>query len=306
VSGELDEYDADFTLTGSVERERFGYQVSFVPNPEDPSRTSLLVGAPASSGQAAYLWADLVGSGLDNTAGTQFWGGGYTAQHAGDVDGDGIDDLAISNLGKVFVVSGPCASEVELASSAFVLVGEGTSSEPGADVAVAGDGNGDGYDDILIGDPFDDEVGDRAGKAWLVRGPVTATLSATMSLSDAAARLLPESANDSFGFSAAGLWDVNGDGAIDIAVSAPRDQFGGLDYPGKVYIFSAPLSGTISAADADLVIQGRGVGDWAGAFMDGGRDIDSDGNPDLLIAAPFRDEVAPNAGEVDLLTGLSW
>jgi len=306
VSGTLNQDDADYIFSGLTYHERFGRQVAFVPNPTDPARVSLLVSAPAASGTwAAYLWVNPSESGTEETADASLQGAGWGAQSAGDVDGDGIEDLLTANLGsegRVYVVSGPFASEVDLASSAPALVGEDTSAETGDDVAAAGDVNGDGYDDILIGDAFDDEVGDRAGKAWIVHGPVTAT----MSLSDADARLLGESDHDEFGFSVAALGDANGDGSLDIAVGAPRPESYRPSYPGKVYVFSAPLSGTISAGHADLVIVGRERGDLAGAYMDGGRDIDGDGNPDLLVAAPDSKEGAPMGGEVDLLTGLSW
>ena len=313
VSGDLDEYDADYTLMGSVDDERFGYTVAFVPHPEAPGRVSLLVAAPPYDNPgAAYLWNDVTESGTDQSADAHFSGSqvadlaGLHAQSAGDVDGDGVADLVIPRLdptGEVYVVSGPFDAEVDLASSSPALVGEDPSGEAGDDVAAAGDVDDDGYADIVVGDGFDDEVGDRSGKAWLVHGPVTAT----MSLSDAAARLLPETSEGWFGWSVAGLGDVNGDGQLDVAVGSPRDEYTGLNQPGRVYVFSSPLCGIILASSADLVIEGRENGDWAGAYMDGGRDVDGDGRPDLLVAAPFSDVGAPqDGGEVDLLTGLSW
>jgi len=318
VSGDLDEDDADYTLMGSSDHESFGYQVALVPSPDHPGLASLLVGAPSTRlVGAAYLWSGLGKSGTDQSADATFVGSarsgfaGYHAKGAGDVDGDGIDDLIIpeplavhaGGSGQVFVVSGPFAGDVDLASAASALVGEDTNSQAGADASSAGDVDDDGYDDIIIGGHMDTEVGDHAGKAWLVHGPVTAT----MSLSDAAARLLPETSEGWFGWSVAGLGDVNGDGQLDVAVGSPRDEYTGLNQPGRVYVFSSPLCGIILASSADLVIEGRENGDWAGAYMDGGRDVDGDGRPDLLVAAPFSDVGAPqDGGEVDLLTGLSW
>ena len=145
-------------------------------------------------------------------------------------------------------------------------------------------------------------MGDNGGKAWLVEGPVVESAS----LTDAAWSLLPEHKFDRLGEAVAGLGDANGDGLADLAVSAPRQTSYGVFYPGRVYVFSAPFEGTQTGAEADLVLQGEGIADFAGATLLGGRDLDGDCLPDLLVAAPERDDDGKDAGAVYLLTGLSW
>ena len=119
-------------------------------------------------------------------------------------------------------------------------------------------------------------------------------------------KFMPEANLEWFGWAVEGLGDANGDGLLDVAIGAAQSPETFQGYAGKVYLFTAPFEGTISARDADLVIQGEGIADAAGASLDGGRDVDRDCLPDLLVAAPFRDDVGEDAGEVYLLTGLTW
>jgi len=318
-SGDLSDRDADALLAPDYSAAQFGYSLSFVPNPDHPGRSALVVGAPHAGYKGhAYMWNRPRGLGTQDTADVSFDGGeqdgraGWHVESAGDLDGDGIDDMLVPEpqaaldaayQGQVYVVSGPFSGAIDLATEDRKLVGEGELSVAGGDVAGLGDFDGDGHGDVLIGGPYDPEVGTRAGKAWIVHGPVDST----RSLLDAAARILPETDYESFGRAVTNLGDANGDGHRDIAISAPRDEYYGLgDYPGKVYVFSAPLAGTISAADAELVIAGRGIGDWTGASIDGGRDVDNDCLPDLLIGSPLRNAGEPTTGQVDLLTGLDW
>ena len=320
LSGTLREVDADVRLHGTTGPIQFGLAVSMPPSETIDGGVDLLIGAPDSGGiGTAYLWQSLDGGTQTQDDATVIFRGesldgraGWNAQSAGDLNADGVGDLYIPELesdyggdmsGRVFLATGPFEGEIDLESAYPSLVGEGESSNAGMDVSPAGDVDFDGYDDVLIGGHMDPEVGTRAGKAWLVHGPV----SSSQSLLDADARFLPERDYEWFGYSVVGMGDANGDGSLDIAIGAPRyDADYYLDYPGKVYIYSTPLSGTILAADASLVIQGEGIGDWAGAALDGGRDIDLDGRPDLLVSGSLRDDVSHEAGKLYLLTGLEY
>jgi len=252
-SGELSDVEADALLAPDYDDAQFGDSVSFVPDPDQPGRSSLAVGAPHSAHKGhAYLWSRPLGLGTQETADASFDGSaedgsaGWHTQSAGDLDGDGIDDMLVpepeantsgAKSGQVYVVAGPYSGPVDLAVSAPALVGATESSYAGRAVSAVGDLNGDGFDDVLISGTLDPEAGTRAGKAWLVHGPIDES----KSIFDADARILPETDYEFFGFSVTNLGDANGDGHRNVAISAPREYYyDRSDSPGKVSVFSAP------------------------------------------------------------------
>jgi FG-GAP repeat/FG-GAP-like repeat/Putative metal-binding motif len=316
---ELTEADADGVLRTEEGGSQFGRSVSFVSDVDGDQLPDLLVAAwSAGDVGAAYLFAGpRDGEVWTDEATTTFWGRamgsqlGHGARPAGDVDGDGLPDLlfpeeaylveSVVGMGGVFIASSALRGDIDITDSIPFLVGDWPAGEAGLAVAAAGDTNGDGYDDILVGNREDETVHRRGGKVWLVTGPITAS----GALADATAQLQAELADDWFGFEVAGAGDLDGDDSLEVAISAPREhRF--YDYPGRVYIFTTPLEGTVSATSAVLVLQGEGIGDYTGGGLAGGRDVDGDGRPDLLVGAPFNDDGGKDSGKVFLLTGLSW
>jgi hypothetical protein len=142
----------------------------------------------------------------------------------------------------------------------------------------AGDVNGDGTADAVVGVPFDDEAGDNAGAAALLFGPVDA------GDTDVSA------ANVTVEGTAGGEWtgydvsvaDVNGDGYGDLIVSAP------LRGNGYVYVFHGgpELSGTLRPSDADAVIAG---GDGDEQFGIAVAPVPQEGADGLLVGDPRAD-----------------
>lgn len=158
----------------------------------------------------------------------------------------------------------------------------------GRSVAAAGDINGDGVDDIIVGEPG---VGNGAGAAYVVFG-ASSTHPAAIELSSLGSgggfAVSGVDANGNAGVSVAGIGDVNGDGIADIAVGAP----GAANGAGETYIVfgsSAGFSAAISASALDggtgLVIHGAASGDYAGVSIAGLGDVNGDGIDDLLIGA---------------------
>ncbi len=149
---------------------------------------------------------------------------GYSVAGGGDVNGDGYSDVLVgaiwyngiySNEGRVYLYTGAAAGVS--ATPAWTAVGGQEAAEFGKSVSAAGDINGDGYGDILIGAPLFDNGGQLdAGRAYLYNGSSTGLTATPSWMGD------PNQENSEFGSSIAGLGDVNGDGYADFAVGARR------------------------------------------------------------------------------------
>src|SRR4051812_1217808 len=131
------------------------------------------------------------------------------------------------------------------------ISGLATDVDFGWQVAPAGDINGDGFTDLIVGDPSNNSVAQFAGRAYLFLGPLTSDIDT----SKAVATISAEAFGDNLGFSVASAGDVNGDGFGDILIGARSNDDNGIQ-SGRVYLFYGPVSGSLSAATADAIIEG--------------------------------------------------
>jgi len=160
-----------------------------------------------------------------------------------------------------------------------IIFGEAINDGFGRSVAAAGDVNGDGADDVIVG--ADQLFNQGAGKAYVFDGPLAGNIQAA----DASAILIGEVAQDGFGISVSGVEDFNGDGFDDVIVGAwDNDGGGGGGRSGRAYTFFGPFTGTIAAAEADFIVTGA-PSDELGMSVAGG-DLNGDGVGDLIIGAP--------------------
>jgi hypothetical protein len=224
---------------------------------------------------------------------------GYSVASAGDVNGDGYDDILIGAQGggcgvKVYLILGRATGwtlDSDLSTADASFISEHECEMVGESLASAGDVNGDGYDDILIGASGNADGGYLAGKAYIVFGKSTGW-SVDTNLSTAGASFMAENAFDRAGDSVASAGDVNGDGYDDILIGAPGYDGGcgdegtpGLNC-GKVYlIFGKSSSWTtntdLSTADASFI--GEETGIQVGFDVESAGDINNDGYDDVLF-----------------------
>lgn len=232
---------------------------------------------------------------------------GHPVTGAGDVNGDGWDDLLVGVSGRdpevVYLVSGPVIVDRDLGTADAQVGLEESRMEFGNDGLSAGDVDGDGYSDMLLGVP-------QAETAYLFQGPVAGELSP----GDADASLVSLD-EDATGDSTAVLGDVDGDGVADLLVGAPDAQgpyeestaggcatevdVGGDDHghwAGAAWLFLDVVSGSVQATDADARLIGEDGDDGAGAEVAAPGDLDGDGLADLFLNGPANCEGGAGAG----------
>ena len=229
---------------------------------------------------------------------------GYSVAVAGDVNGDGFDDVlvggpgnaeATGSVGRAWLFLGGRDGWFLDLSETFCdarLLGEGAGEWTGYSVAGAGDVNNDGFDDILIGAP---RAGGGNGKVYLVFGRPTVPGDFHLGSADA---IFSGGPGELAGWSVASAGDMNGDGYDDILIGAPS----GLSGTGKAYLVLGRdgLGGVIPLGEADAIYVARSAGDFAGFSVAGAGDVNGDGYDDLLIGAPER---SSGDGEAYLILG---
>ncbi len=219
--------------------------------------------------------------------------------------------------GKAYVVFGSASppDEINLATLAaerrgFVILGAAGGDHLGFSVAGAGNVDGSGGDDLLLGAPGplpgEDELAPGDGKAYVVFGKSDFAPVDLAELGSAGYRLDGEAGEGGqAGTAVTGLGDWNGDGLADLAVSAP--QLNGS--AGRVYVAYGRAGGgvlelgDIAFGQGGFAIDGQS-GDQIGQALQNGGDLGGSGLPELLIGAPNPDGV-PSAGKTVVLYGKS-
>lgn len=256
-SGTIDNSN-DVTMLGGAEGDEFGYSVSnagdvnvgFSPAQE------VIVGAPYADtffytdvGQA-YLFAGSV-NGLEGNPTVTFTGRfdydwfGVSVSSAGDFNNDGYADVIVgapgydngmdTNVGRAAIYYGNDFYWMD-AYADRVLDGEDTGDQFGASVSNAGDVDNDGYDDVVVGAPFNDAGGSNAGRAYIYYG-TTGVITYAREDVYMTGRFV-SSAGEQLGFSVAGGGDVNNDNYDDVVTGAEYYSTG----KGAVRVWGDPSS----------------------------------------------------------------
>ncbi|NBB16342.1 hypothetical protein GVN21_13330 [Caulobacter sp. SLTY] len=232
---------------------------------------------------------------------------GWSVASAGDINGDGIDDLIIGapladvawNSGASYVVFGRSAgftAEINLSqlngSNGFRVFSPAEHDRLGNSVASAGDVNGDGIGDLIIGSWYADPNGANSGASYVVFGkstPFASNLSPQGLNGANGFRISGAAAGDRSGYSVASAGDINGDGIDDMIIGARFADANGAD-AGAAYvvfgraIFAANLDLSALNGTSGFRIRGPFSYAGAGASVAAAGDVNGDGFDDVIIA----------------------
>jgi hypothetical protein len=238
---------------------------------------------------------------------------GVSVSSAGDVDGDGLADLIVGadrddpngniNSGASFVVFGKAdgaaveLSTIESGTGGFVINGVSTNDKSGKSVSSAGDVNGDGLADLIVGAHKDDPIGQDRGASFVVFGKTDGTavqLSAIepdlgTGLGTGGFVINGVGAGEKSGYSVSSAGDVNGDGLADLIVGAPYGNGGrGASFVvfGKADGAAVELS-TIESGTGGFVINGSYSSYYSAISVSGAGDVNGDGFADLIVGEPY-------------------
>ncbi len=255
-------------------------------------------------------------------------GSGFAVSAAGDVNGDGYDDVIIgasgadpngAASGSSYVLFGKASgfsSTMNLntldGTNGFRLDGVNAGDVSGYSVSEAGDVNGDGYDDVIIGAYHADPNGAESGSSYVVFGKAsgfTSTIDLSTLNGTTGFRLDGVAADDNSGRSVSNAGDVNGDGYDDIAIGAFHSDVNGMD-SGAGYIVFGKASGFASTMNLGTLdgtngfrLEGVAVGDGAGVSISSAGDVNGDGFEDVILGAHVADSNGANSGSSYVIFG---
>jgi hypothetical protein len=286
---------SDVMITGQQQDAWLGSALAPAGDVNGDGYSDLIIGAyPYDNGQTDEGVALIYhGGGLPGnaTSGTSLAGSvasgrfGSVVADAGDINGDGNDDVLISTPG----TDPAAAGRTLVAYGSEAGIGDAHSVYQtfafGRTVAGAGDINGDGYADIVIGNPNYTNTGN-GGEARIYYGSPTGLDSINYVA-------LTEPDNGSlFGSAISGATDLNGDNYADIVIGAPKYKVGN-EIRGAAFVYYGSVNGLVTTPK---ILAGKSINASMGASVAGLGDTNGDGFDDLIVGAPTTNTAATEGG----------
>jgi hypothetical protein len=285
----------DWTEEGSQAYANFGESLAGAGDVNGDGYDDVIVGAWQASRASAYLGS---AAGLETspswTAQSPEFDFGWSVSSAGDVNGDGYDDVVVSALaysndqlyeGRLYVYLGSAAGLEEAPASA--VEGNQSYSGFGSWVSRAGDVNGDGYDDVIVGAPRWNHGQNDEGRAFVYLGSAAGLVTTPA-----------WSAESNQGGALMGYWvssagDVNGDGYDEVIVGLNTFS-GGENAEGAAFVYHGSAAG-LSASPSWTTESNQAVAIAGGVSS---ADLDGDGYSDVLVGYYGYDRDQRNEGRV--------
>jgi hypothetical protein len=217
---------------------------------------------------------------------------GVAVDGAGDVNLDGFADFIVGASGAG--TTQPFSGNARIFSGKdgailYTFNGDNADDALGFSVAGAGDVNGDGVADVIVGIPWSDQFGSDSGSARVFSGKNGALIW----------ELTGSKQYSNFGYRVAAAGDVNADGYSDVIVGTPFDDTNAND-SGLAVVYSG------ATGQALFEVRGTSAGEQLGSAVAGAGDINKDGRDDFIVGVPNSDQNGTDSGSVRVISGKDW